>query len=139
MSDGPGRCDQPAGPADPEPASPDPQATAGETWRERTALAWIRTTLAMAGTGLLCVRLAPSRAVTALSTAVVFAATALVLHNARTLRGRRRTRRHGRDAAAGRDQRVGRPGGPVPDPRLLLLTAVVTISIGLVGLAFAFG
>jgi hypothetical protein len=153
MRDEPGGGDPPMGPTGPAgsgPAGGRPPNEPNETWRERTALAWIRTTLALAVTGLLCVRLAPSRVATVLGTAVVCAATALVLHNARTLRQRSRRRRErerarsrrGR-AAAGREGPMVRSERsdprPVPDPWMVLLTTVVTILVGVVGLALAFG
>lgn len=58
---------------------------------ERTALAWSRTTLALVGAGLLCVRLAPSAPGTVLAAAVVCGGAALMLRRTRRSFHARRT------------------------------------------------
>lgn len=94
----------------------------GGTQPERTALAWTRTTLALAGAGLLFVRLAPSSAGAALGAAIVCGTTVLLL---------RRVHVPERGDAHPSD-------GYRPDPAAVLLATTVTVLVGVVGLLFAF-
>lgn len=111
---------------------------------ERTALAWTRTALALAGSGLLCVRFAPSRAGALLGAVIVCAATTLLVHRVGRLQAHRRRVLPGRrepGPVPGRRDEGGPsdPGEPagVPDPGVLLLTAAVTMLVGVVGLVLA--
>jgi uncharacterized membrane protein YidH (DUF202 family) len=88
---------------------------------ERTALAWNRTTLSLIVAGLLCVRLAPSPAATALAAAAVCAAVSLQLR--RSLARHPGHRRHPTAA----------------DPVSVLMATIVTIMLGVIGLLFALG
>jgi hypothetical protein len=99
---------------------------------ERTVLAWIRTTLALAGAGLLCVRLAPSRVGAILGAVVACGAAGLLIGHVRRLRSRSST------GPLPAERRAPGDGGLL-DPRLVLLTTVVTALVGVLGLAFAFG
>jgi uncharacterized membrane protein YidH (DUF202 family) len=76
---------------------------------ERTALAWNRTTLSLIVAGLLCVRLAPSPAVS--------------LQLRRSLARHPGHRRHPTAA----------------DPVSVLMATIVTIMLGVIGLLFALG
>ncbi|TMQ97128.1 DUF202 domain-containing protein [Actinomadura soli] len=67
---------------------------------ERTALAWSRTTLALIGAGLLCVRLAPSMSGAAVAAAVVCGGAALQLRRSRASLHLRRRQLPAGDGAA---------------------------------------
>ncbi|WP_395108659.1 DUF202 domain-containing protein [Actinomadura sp. SCN-SB] len=87
---------------------------------ERTALAWYRTTLALAAAGLLCVRLAPSTPGAVLAAAAVCGAVSLQLRRA-LKRHPRRTPHH------------------LADPVSVLLATAVTMLFAAMGLLFALG
>ncbi|WUH96947.1 DUF202 domain-containing protein [Spirillospora sp. NBC_00431] len=90
---------------------------------ERTALAWSRTTLALVGVGLLCVRLAPSTSGAAVAAAVVCGGAALQFRRTRvSLRARRR----------------GLPvGDGAADPASALVTTGLTILLAATAVLFA--
>jgi uncharacterized membrane protein YidH (DUF202 family) len=90
---------------------------------ERTALAWSRTSLALVGAGLACVKLAPTVLGALLATAVVCAA--LVLHLMR-IQPRRRSRF---------EQLV--EGRSVADPASILIATGTTVLLAAVGLVFS--